>query len=107
MSVDDIAQINRGFGGTTTITGEIDTVIANMAYREGVIDKAAVSARDIAGRHLFNDGNKRTAQAVVERLLKANGSGISSAQIRKVIDQVGTGALRSADDIAAALRGGG
>jgi hypothetical protein len=49
---------------------------------------------------LFDDANKRTAQAIAERII---GSGANSAQIRSVIDKVATGDLRSVEDIAAAL----
>jgi len=71
-----------------------------MAYREGAQAQAATAIRDIAGRHLFDDANKRTAQAVAERLL---GSGADAGRIRSVIDRVGTGDLRSVEDIAKAL----
>ena len=51
--------------------------------------------------------NKRTAQAVVEELMRRNGvtSGVTSGQMRKVIQRVATGELRETDDIARALRG--
>jgi len=97
----EIREINRSLGGTTELTGNAETVIANMAYREGATAKAATAIRDIAGRHLFNDANKRTAQAVTERLL---GSEANPSQIRSVIDQVATGGLRTVEDIADALR---
>lgn len=97
----EIRAINRGFGGATELAGSADTAIANMAYREGAIPQAATAIRDIAGRHLFDDANKRTAQAVAERLL---GSGADPARIRDVIDRVATGDLRDVDDIATALR---
>jgi prophage maintenance system killer protein len=104
MTAARITQINRSLGGTTTLTGDAETVIANMAYREGAVDKAATAIRDIAGRHLFDDANKRTAQAVAEQLL---GSGANSAQVRTVIDQVATGQLRTVEQISAALKPGG
>ena len=96
----EIRALNRSLGGTTELTGNAETVIANMAYREGATARAATAIRDIAGRHLFDDANKRTAQAVAERLL---GSGANPSQIRSVIDQVATGGLRTVEDIAAAL----
>jgi hypothetical protein len=72
-----------------------------MAYREGATARAATAIRDIAGRHLFDDAKKRTAQAVAERLL---GSGTNPAQIRSVIDQVAAGNLRAVEDITSALQ---
>jgi prophage maintenance system killer protein len=104
-SVDDIVRANQGFASGRTLTGEVDTVLANMAYREGLYDKTATAIRDIAGRHLFQDGNKRTAQAIAEQMMKANGGAATPAQIRSVIDQVGQGGLRSVEEISAALRG--
>lgn len=56
---------------------------------------------------MYDNGNKRTAQAVVEQLMERNGvvSGPTSADLRGVIDQVGKGQLTGVEDIAAALRG--
>ena len=71
-----------------------------MAYRESVLEKAATASRDIAGGHLFVDANKRTAQAVAERLL---GSGIDPAKIRVAIDGVATRVFKSVEDITKAL----
>jgi prophage maintenance system killer protein len=71
-----------------------------MSYRGTPVEKAATAIRDIAGGHLFDNGNKRTAQAVAEGLL---GPEANSAQIRSVIDQVATGGLRSVEEIAGAL----
>jgi RHS repeat-associated protein len=104
-SVDDIVRANQSFASGRTLTGEVDTVLANMAYREGLYDKTATAIRDIAGRHLFQDGNKRTAQAIAEQMMKANGDAATPAQIRSVIDQVGQGGLKSIEEISAALRG--
>jgi hypothetical protein len=104
-SVDDIVRANQTFASGRTLTGEVDTVLANMAYREGLYDKTATAIRDIAGRHLFQDGNKRTAQAIAEQMMKANSGAATPAQIRSVIDQVGQGGLKSVEEISAALRG--
>lgn len=71
-----------------------------MAYREGAGAQAASAIRDVAGRHMFDNSNKRTAQAVAERLI---GPGADPVKIRSVIDSVATGDLRSVDDIAEAL----
>ena len=93
-------QINRSFGGATELTGNAETVIANMAYRDGTTAKAATAIRDIAGRHMFNDANNRTAQAVAGQIL---GPGANKTGIRSVIDRVATGGLRSVEDITGAL----
>jgi prophage maintenance system killer protein len=61
--------------------------------------------RSIAAGHIFDNGNKRTAQAVVAVLKNRNGitTGVSAAQMRRVIDQVATGALTEVADIARRL----
>ncbi len=103
LNVDDIAAINKRFSDGVTMHGkDISTVLHNASYREGAVNQAASVIRDIAGGHLFNNGNKRTAQALVESL---NLKGVSSSQIRNVIDQVGKGTLKDVDDIARALGG--
>jgi prophage maintenance system killer protein len=105
LTADEITAINRAAGGTPTLTGDPATIVANQAYREGFWDKTATALRDIAGRHMFDDANKRTAQAVVEELMQRNGvAGPTSAQIRSVIDQVSTGQLRTVEEISAALQ---
>ncbi|PTY01177.1 hypothetical protein DB346_13850 [Verrucomicrobia bacterium LW23] len=86
------------------MTGEVDTVLANMAYRDGLYDKVATAIRDIAGRHLFQDGNKRTAQAIAEQMMKSNGGAAAPAQIRNVVDQVGQGGLKTVEEISKALK---
>ncbi|MBX4134266.1 Fic family protein, partial [Frischella sp. Ac48] len=104
LSIEEISNINKSYGGSHTLTGEIETILANMSYRENFYDKIAVAIRDIAGRHLFNDGNKRTAQTVVEQLVNKNNMNLSPVQIRKVIDDVATGKLREIEDISRALK---
>ncbi|AZS51506.1 hypothetical protein DM558_12325 [Entomomonas moraniae] len=106
ISVDEIININKSFGGSTTLTGHVDTVLANMSYQEGFFDKAAVAIRDIAGSHLFDNGNKRTAQVVVEQLAKKNNINLTEQQIRRVVDAVGTGELKKIEDISKALQNG-
>ena len=102
-----IVEINQKFSSGVTATGHPETVIANMAYREGAVDKAATAIRDIAGSHLFENGNKRTAQAIAEQLL---GKGASPAQIRTVIDRAADSTLpnhlRTVEEISQALKTG-
>ncbi|MEJ5277289.1 MAG: polymorphic toxin-type HINT domain-containing protein, partial [Thermogemmata sp.] len=107
ITAEEITAINRRFGGITTLTGDVSTVLANAVRWEGFWNKCACIIRDIAGRHMFNDANKRTAHAVVEELMRRNSitTGVSSDQIRKVIERVARGELREVEDIARALRG--
>ena len=59
------------------------------------------------GRHMFNDANKRTATAIVNELRRRNNvfTGVEGAELRRVINDVATGALRTVEEIAVALRG--
>ncbi|MEW5929497.1 MAG: hypothetical protein AB1941_18740 [Gemmatimonadota bacterium] len=63
--------------------------------------------REVAGRHLFNDANKRTATAIVNELRRRNQvvTGVEGAELRAVIHQVADGTLRTIDEITTALRG--
>jgi prophage maintenance system killer protein len=103
--VAEIAAINRSVGGSATLTGNIDTVIANAANYTTKVEKIAVHIRDIAGRHLFNDGNKRTAQIVTEKLAAKNGVQIDPTKARAVIDRVARGDTRAVEEIATGLTG--
>ncbi|MCX5535759.1 polymorphic toxin-type HINT domain-containing protein [Streptomyces sp. NBC_00006] len=107
VSSDEIADINRGFGGETLLSGSPANTLANASRYTSFWDKSAVVIRDIAGSHMFNNGNKRTAQATVEKLMQRNSvtSGPTSADLRSVIDRVGKGQLHDVSDISAALRG--
>ncbi|MCF6252011.1 MAG: RHS domain-containing protein [Methylococcaceae bacterium] len=106
IGVGGITAINKSIGGLadgSPILGkDVSTVLANAAYHEGDVNKAASVIRDIAGGHLFKDGNKRTAQALIESL---NLKGVSSNQIRNAIDGTANGTLKNVDDIAKALGG--
>ncbi|MBP0949419.1 hypothetical protein V2K62_26095 [Pseudomonas alliivorans] len=62
--------------------------------------------RDIAGGHLFDNGNRRTAVEVVEQLIIKNGvDGPPKQIIWNVVDKVATGKLTNVQDISKALGG--
>jgi prophage maintenance system killer protein len=99
--------INQRFSNGLTATGDVSTVLANAERHAGFFNKSASIIRDIAGRHLFSNGNKRTAHAVVTELMNRNNilSGPTSAELYSVIGKVARGELRGIPDIASALRG--
>lgn len=103
----EIKALNARFGGAVLLHGSPESTAVNASRYHGFWEKAAVYIRDIAGSHMFDNGNKRTAQAVVEELLERNNiiPGPSSAEIRRVISSVATGGLSSVEEIAKALRG--
>jgi prophage maintenance system killer protein len=102
-SADDIIQANLKYSNGMSYDA-VDKVIANMYYREGLLDKTAVVIRDIAGGHLFHNGNKRTAQAIAEQMINSNGGSVTPERIRFVIDQVGQGTLKTVEEISTALK---
>jgi hypothetical protein len=101
----EIVAINRSVGGSTMLTGNVETVVSNASYYSTKLQKIGVHIRDIAGRHLFNDGNKRTAQIVAEKLGKKNGVPLEPTKLRAVIDSVARGETRTVEDIASKLGG--
>ena len=105
LSADDITAINSQFGGSVSFR-EVDTAIANAANYDGFYNKAGSMIRDVAGGHLFDNGNKRTAVEVVEQLIIKNGvDGPPKQIIWNVVDKVATGKLTNVQDISKALRG--
>jgi len=96
-----IREINRTFDGSVELIGSAETVIANMSYRDNPIDQAATAIRDIAGGHLFDNGNHRTAEVVAQRIL---GDTVDSATIRTATEQAGRGQIKTVEDIAGKLR---
>ncbi|MFI1578065.1 DUF6531 domain-containing protein [Embleya sp. NPDC020630] len=107
VSPEEIAEINRRYGGESLLSGSPVNTLTNASRYSSFWEKSAVVIRDIAGGHMFNNGNKRTAQAIIEQLMERNGviSGPTSADLRSVIDRVGKGQLHDVNEIAVALRG--
>ena len=95
----EILALNRAFS-TGYAFRSIETVVANMSRRETAVQKAAVAIRDIAGAHLFENGNKRTASQVAARIL---GDKADPARIKAVVDRAARGDLRTVEEIAHAL----
>ncbi len=108
ISAAEIQEINKRLGGTHALNGgHASSALAAAAHHEGFWSKTAAVVRRIAGDHMFNDANKRTAFAVVKELRRRNNvlTGVSPAQTRRVIDRVARGELEDVREIARALRG--
>jgi len=107
MSVDEILVIGKKYGGIHLINGSLDTVIANSMRYDGFWKKMAVITRDVAEKHLFNNGNKRATQEIITEMMKRNNifTGASTKQIRQTILEVAKGNLKEVDEIAKLLRG--
>ena len=110
ISADEITSINRQiseFMPGQTLNGAVEQALQSASFQNGFRNKAGAIVQDIAGNHRFMNGNKRTAQAVVEELMKRIGvsTGVSGDAMRRIINQVAEGTLTGADQIGKALRG--
>ncbi len=73
LSKEAIIGINRQFtDGTIRSEAEIDHVVFKVAETRGIDRKAATLLMEIARRHPFVDGNKRTAFESMLALLELN-----------------------------------
>jgi hypothetical protein len=111
VTADEITEINQRFGGRAVLNGSPQGLLSNMDRYDGFFNKSAVVIRDIAGGHMFDNGNKRTAHAVVTNLMDRNNimSGPTSQDLWGVISTVSNsrrpGYTRDISGIAALLRG--
>ncbi|MER7467080.1 RHS repeat-associated core domain-containing protein [Streptomyces sp. NPDC097981] len=111
VSPDEITELNRDFGGMVAERGSPENIMANASRYGSFWEKSAVVIRDIAGGHMFDNGNKRTAHAVVSQLMDRNGitSGPTSDELWSVISRVATpkkaGHSMDVGEIASMLRG--
>ncbi|MCS3748619.1 hypothetical protein FHY18_004256 [Xanthomonas arboricola] len=105
IDANEIASINSSFGGSISYR-DVDTALKNANNYDGFYNKTASIIRDIAGGHLFDNGNKRTAVEVVERLIARNQvDGPPNEVVRSVVRRIANGELKNVDDISKALRG--
>jgi death-on-curing family protein len=106
ISADEIAAINSRLGGSL-LQGSPTSALAAAARQEGFFNKSAAMIRSIVKNHTFTDANKRTAQQVFEALKARNGvtPGVSSAETRRIIQQIAEGKLDDISEIAKLLRG--
>jgi death-on-curing family protein len=63
--------------------------------------------RDIAGNHMFENGNKRTTSEVVDLLIERNkiASGATAEDIQRAIMDAAKGKTSSVEEIRKAIRG--
>ena len=119
ISPQEIVELNKQFSGLNPgralgsssakdTLQRVQSIFTNASYQDGFFKKAASLIQDIAGGHKFQDGNKRTTQAVIETLIERNkvNSAVDSARLAKIINQVADGSLSGIDDIAGQLKAG-
>lgn len=103
LTAAEISAINRTFGGVTAFR-PVENLIANTHYYANTLQKIAVHIRDIAGSHLFNNGNKRTANAVVQELAARNGVRLDPAKVKRAIGETAESKIKSVEEIVKELR---
>ncbi|MFI8995734.1 putative T7SS-secreted protein [Streptomyces sp. NPDC053542] len=103
----EISEINSNYGGSVLMHGSPENMLMNASRYESFWDKSAVAIRDIAGSHMYDNGNKRTAVAVVEELMRRNNviSGPSHDDLWRAVSAVGKGETHEISEIAKMLRG--
>ncbi len=107
VTADEIRAINRSFGGASQMNGTVETVFQSASYVQGFWEKVAMVVRSIAGGHLFDNGNKRTAFESVKLFRQRNNifTGTFDPQLRETVRLVATHVLTDINEIAKSLRG--
>ncbi len=84
LSKEVIVNINKKFSdGTMRNEGEIDHIVYKVANTRGIDRKSATLLMDIAKRHAFIDGNKRTAYESMLTFLEINGKKLEVGETSK------------------------
>lgn len=84
LSKDVIVNINKKFSdGIMRNEGDIEHIVYKVASTRGIDRKAATLMMDIARRHAFMDGNKRTAYESMLTFLEINGKKIEVGETSK------------------------
>src|ERR1051325_5910124 len=107
VEANELRVINRSFGGTSEINSTIEAVFQSTLYVQSFWEKVATVVRSIAGGHLFDNGNKRTAFEAVKLFRKRNNimSGTADPELRETIRLVAIHELKTVPSIAKSLRG--
>ena len=107
VTSDELRALNLTFGGTHEMNSTVDAVFESARYVSSFWDKVATVVRSIAGGHLFDNGNKRTALASVQLFRKRNKivTGALEPEMRETVRLVAIGQLREISQIARGLRG--
>ncbi|MGY5129487.1 putative T7SS-secreted protein [Streptomyces nigrescens] len=107
VTPEEVHEINKGYEGTHLMHGSPENTMMNASRYNGFWHKAAVHVRDIAGTHMFNNGNKRTAFDVVNQLIERNNiiPAPNHQEIWQAIGAAGRGEIHEISEIAKMLRG--
>ncbi|MFH8567317.1 putative T7SS-secreted protein [Streptomyces sp. NPDC017993] len=104
---EEIYEINKRYEGTHLQYGSPENTMMNASRYNGFWDKVAVHVRDIAGNHMFNNGNKRTTFDIVNHLIERNNiiPAPDHQEIWRAIGATGKGEIHEIPEIVKMLRG--
>ncbi|NGO73651.1 RHS repeat-associated core domain-containing protein, partial [Streptomyces boncukensis] len=107
VTPNEIDRMNEGFDGGTRLHGSPQNTMINASRYESFWEKSAVVIRDIAGSHMYDNGNKRTAVAAVEELMRRNNvtSGPTRDELWSTVSKVSKSNTHDISEIAKVLRG--
>lgn len=107
VSADELRDLNKSFGGSMQINSTVEAVFQSALYVPSFWEKVAIVVRSIAGGHLFDNGNKRTAFESVKLFRKRNNifTGTPDAQLRETVRLVAIHTLTGVEQIAKSLKG--
>ena len=107
VTADELRAINRSFGGTKQLNSTVESVFQSALYLPSFWEQVATVVRSVAGGHLFDNGNKRTAFEAVKLFRKRNQifTGTADHQVRETVRLVATHILSDVQHIAKSLKG--
>ena len=81
-----MVELNRGFSnGMVLNAGSLDHAVKTQARSRNWLKTAAVFTRSILIDHVFEDGNKRTAAAIIMLLMEMSGIAYNPDAMPKVV----------------------
>jgi prophage maintenance system killer protein len=89
LSLKDVIEINKEFGNGQIINeGSISYAISLTARSKNWLRTAALFTRSILIDHTFEDGNKRTAAAIIMLVMDINNVPYNPGKIPKIIVRI-------------------
>ena len=89
LSKKDIIDINRSFSNGTVInSSSLDCVVKEQARSRNWLRTAAMFSRAILIDHVFEDGNKRTAAAVIMLLMEMHSLTPDPESIPRIVTEI-------------------
>ena len=86
LSTKDLVELNRSFAsGVVVNRGSLDYAVKTQARSKNWLRTAAVFTRTILIDHVFEDGNKRTAAAVILMLMEMHNIDYDPSALPKII----------------------